>query len=221
MTEALDSRTQILASICGNHSPATPESAAVLIAENYASIPRHYTYADLLTVEDRINLFEERLREYDAAVYRTTSDLLPAIIDRVLTLREMRQIATPHGLPASWLLNHSLFVTEADTYSPRELDQFDGILTGCTVAIALTGTIVLQNAQAQGSRKLSLVPDYHLCIVFADQLVGTVPEAFERLAATATLPTTFISGPSATADIEMTRIKGVHGPRFLDVIFVN
>ena len=89
------------------------------------------------------------------------------------------------------------------------------------MAIAETGSIVLQNAPAQGPRILSLVPDYHLCLVFAVQLVATVPEGFDRLNATSVLPTTFISGPSATADIEMTRIKGVHGPRFLDVLIVQ
>jgi L-lactate dehydrogenase complex protein LldG len=94
-------------------------------------------------------------------------------------------------------------------------------LTGCTVAIAETGTIVLQNAPAQGPRILSLVPDYHLCVVFAEQVVATVPEAFEWLRGSSHLPTTFVSGPSATADIEMTRIKGVHGPRFLDVLIVG
>jgi L-lactate dehydrogenase complex protein LldG len=97
----------------------------------------------------------------------------------------------------------------------------EGMLSGCTVAIAETGSIVLQNAAAQGPRILSLVPDYHLCVVFAEQVVATVPEAFARLEATASLPTTFISGPSATADIEMTRIKGVHGPRFVDVVLVG
>jgi len=101
-----------------------------------------------------------------------------------------------------------------------QLDKLDGVLTGCTVAIAETGSIVLQNAAAQGRRALSLVPDYHLCVVFASQVVETVPECFARLDATANLPTTFFSGPSATADIEMTRIKGVHGPRYLDVLLV-
>jgi L-lactate dehydrogenase complex protein LldG len=101
------------------------------------------------------------------------------------------------------------------------VDGVEGILTACSVAIAETGSIVLQNADGQGPRVLSLVPDYHLCVVFADQVVATVPEAFARLAATSTLPTTFISGPSATADIEMTRIKGVHGPRFVDIILVE
>ena len=92
------------------------------------------------------------------------------------------------------------------------------VLSGCTVAIAETGTVVLQNVVGQGRRVATLVPDYHLCVVRVEDVVETVPEAMERLAATAELPTTFFSGPSATADIEMTRIKGVHGPRFLDVV---
>ncbi len=101
-----------------------------------------------------------------------------------------------------------------------DLNSVDGVLSGATLAIAETGTIVLQNTTGQGRRAISLVPDYHLCIVDTATVVETVPEAMSKLAGTATLATTFISGPSATADIEMTRIKGVHGPRFLDVILV-
>jgi len=101
-----------------------------------------------------------------------------------------------------------------------ELDEFQGVVTASSVAIAATGTIVLQNVTGQGRRAPTLIPDYHLCVVRAENVVETVPEAMETLAPTASLATTFISGPSATADIEMTRIKGVHGPRFLDVILV-
>jgi L-lactate dehydrogenase complex protein LldG len=102
-----------------------------------------------------------------------------------------------------------------------ELDAVDGVMTASTLAIAETGTIVLQGVAGQGRRAVSLVPDYHLCVVDAASVVETVPEAMARLQGTAGLTTTFISGPSATADIEMTRIKGVHGPRFLDVILVG
>jgi hypothetical protein len=102
-----------------------------------------------------------------------------------------------------------------------DLDGFEGVVTGSTVAIAETGTIVLQNVPGQGRRAATLVPDYHLCVVRAEDVVETVPEAMDRLAGTAELATTFVSGPSATADIEMTRIKGVHGPRFLDVVLVG
>jgi L-lactate dehydrogenase complex protein LldG len=100
------------------------------------------------------------------------------------------------------------------------LDAFDGVMTGSAVAVAETGTVVLQNVAAQGRRAVTLVPDYHLCLVRVEDVVETVPEAMERLRETAELATTFISGPSATADIEMTRIKGVHGPRYLDVLLI-
>ena len=100
------------------------------------------------------------------------------------------------------------------------MDGCDGVLTTATLAIAETGTIVLQDAPGQGRRALTLVPDYHLCVVEAVSVVQTVPEAFAKLQASAGKATTFFSGPSATADIEMTRIKGVHGPRFVDVVLV-
>jgi L-lactate dehydrogenase complex protein LldG len=126
----------------------------------------------------------------------------------------------PDGVPASWLPDGFSFESAAK-FDNYQLDRVDGVLTGCTVAIAETGSIVLQHASAQGPRILSLVPDYHLCVVFANQVVETVPESFAHLEGTSSLPTTFFSGPSATADIEMTRIKGVHGPRFLDVVLVE
>jgi L-lactate dehydrogenase complex protein LldG len=105
-------------------------------------------------------------------------------------------------------------------FDNAELNAFEGVLTLAMLAIAETGTVVLQNTAGQGRRAATLVPDYHCCIVQEADVVETVPEAMARLQATATLATTFVSGPSATADIEMTRIKGVHGPRFLDVILV-
>jgi L-lactate dehydrogenase complex protein LldG len=108
-----------------------------------------------------------------------------------------------------------------DGLSAGELNGVDGVVTESTLGIAETGTIVLQTEPGQGRRAISLVPDYHLCVVDTRYVVETVPEAMDKLAATAGLATTFISGPSATADIEMTRIKGVHGPRFLDVILVE
>jgi L-lactate dehydrogenase complex protein LldG len=108
--------------------------------------------------------------------------------------------------------------TQLDRY---ELDRVDGVLTSCTAAIAETGTVVMQNAAGQGPRFLSLIPDYHLCVVRVEQIVETVPEAFAFLEPSSSRPTTFFSGPSATADIEMTRIKGVHGPRFLDILVIE
>jgi L-lactate dehydrogenase complex protein LldG len=197
----------------GNGAPSTP-------AADYASIERHYQWAGSLPLEERLTLFEERLREYDAGMYRATAGSIAAVVAQILGSRGKRTIAIPDGLPAVWLPAGFVFMP-ADRLRALDLDLLDGVLSACAVGIATTGTLVLQNASGQGPRRLSLVPDYHLCVILASQVVETVPEAFARLAATSTLPTTFISGPSATSDIEMTRIKGVHGPRFLDVVLVT
>jgi L-lactate dehydrogenase complex protein LldG len=167
-----------------------------------------------------MELFVHRLREYDAGVSRVSKEEISFEVSRTLNARGCKRIVIPDGVPLSWLPDGFGFETAAD-FDNYQLDRMDGVLTGCTIAIAETGSIVLQHASAQGPRVLSLVPDYHLCVVFADQVVETVPESFAQLEATSSLPTTFFSGPSATADIEMTRIKGVHGPRFLDVVLVG
>ncbi len=138
----------------------------------------------------------------------------------MLAERGKRQIVVPVGIAAEWLTAGVEFVVD-EGLSAAELDGFDGVMTGSTIAIAETGTVVLQGVMGQGRRVATLVPDYHLCVVRVEDVVETVPEAMDRLAATAELATTFVSGPSATADIEMTRIKGVHGPRFLDVILIG
>jgi L-lactate dehydrogenase complex protein LldG len=186
--------------------------------EDYAAIQRHYLRESQLSTEDLLALFTDRLHEYDAGVVHVTETTLRATVEKILRQRERYRMAIPAGLPAEWLPESVIFLI-ADRLSAQDLDQIGGVMTACTVAIARTGSLVLQNVPGQGPRALSLVPDYHLCVVFTEQIVETVPEAFERLKATA--PTTFISGPSATADIEMTRIKGVHGPRFLDVVIVT
>jgi L-lactate dehydrogenase complex protein LldG len=173
-----------------------------------------------LGLSDRIALFKDRLEECGAGVRRCSGDDVAATLREILSAGNRRDMVIPDGIPPNWLPDGISF-TVGDRFSAPEIDRFEGVLTGCTVAIALTGSIVLQNASAQGPRVLSLVPDYHLCVVLTEQIVETVPEGFDRITATATLPTTFISGPSATADIEMTRIKGVHGPRFLDVLIVG
>jgi L-lactate dehydrogenase complex protein LldG len=217
MPEACNDRDAILKSIRRSLGDAQPAAA---IAAEYAAIPRGYAQASTLSGQARAELFVDRLLEYDAGVYRIAAGAIAETVAEVVTRRGKHGLAVPAGLPSAWLPQGFAF-PEANLYTAHQADSVEGILTGCTVAIAETGSIVLQNAGAQGPRILSLVPDYHLCVVFADQIVATVPEAFARLAATATLPTTFISGPSATADIEMTRIKGVHGPRFLDVVLVE
>jgi len=210
-------RARILSSIrMALGTAATPEA----VAAEYGSIARTYTQTGGSDNAAMLNLFEERLIEYDAGVYHASPSAISERISEILTRRGKHGLAIPGGVPSDWLPQQFGFEV-SDGYDAYQLDKTEGVLTGCTVAIAETGTIVLQNAAAQGPRILSLVPDYHLCVVFASQVVATVPESFARLSATSMLPTTFISGPSATADIEMTRIKGVHGPRFLDVVIVS
>ena len=217
MPDNLNARSRILASVRMSLGTAgTPEA----IAAEYGTIARTYTRSSLVDQHARMDLFTDRLLEYDAGVYRSSREKIAATVAEILALRSKHRMGVPAGIPESWLPEGFDFAV-ADGWSNDQLDRIDGTLSACTVAIAETGTIVLQNSIGQGPRNLSLVPDYFLCVVFVEQVVATVPEAFDRIAATSTLPTTFISGPSATADIEMTRIKGVHGPRFLDVILVS
>jgi L-lactate dehydrogenase complex protein LldG len=167
-----------------------------------------------------LELLEDRLLDYDARVVRAGPAEVAAAAGRMLGDRKFRRMVVPRGVAAEWLPGGVEFVVD-EGLAAAELDAVDGVMTGATLAIAETGTVVLQNVAGQGRRAVTLVPDYHLCVVRVEDVVETVPEAMERLQATAGLATTFVSGPSATADIEMTRIKGVHGPRFLDVILVE
>jgi L-lactate dehydrogenase complex protein LldG len=217
MANSTNHRAAILDSIRRSLGASeTPES----IALEYAAISRTYNRASGLDGRAAMELFKDRLLEYDAGVYHAETRSISGIVAEILKARGKTAMAIPAGLPADWLPQGFVF-EDATEMDARELDKTEGILTGCTVAIAETGSIVLQNAAAQGPRILTLVPDYHLCVVLASQIVVTAPEAFDRIETTSALPTTFISGPSATADIEMTRIKGVHGPRFLDVLLVD
>ena len=189
-------------------------------SEAYRSIPRAYREGPKRSPADYLALFERMLHDYEATVVYASRDGIAAAVAQRLEARSVTRIAIPRGLPHEWLPEGADF-ERADDCSVGVLDRFQGVLTACTLGIAETGTIVLQSGPSQGPRRLSLIPDYHLCVVFEGQVVETVPEALARLSTTATLPTTFISGPSATSDIEMTRIRGVHGPRTLDVILVR
>jgi L-lactate dehydrogenase complex protein LldG len=158
-----------------------------------------------------VELFAERVADYRAVVH-VVSDV-PEALERLAGKR----IVAPAGVPEEWLVDGVTWLREP--LSIEELDGADGVLTGCAVAIADTGTIVLDGGEAQGRRALTLLPDYHLCVVRADQIAGSVPEALARLEPTR--PLTFISGPSATSDIELNRVEGVHGPRTLEVLIVT
>lgn len=213
-----NARAEILARIQAANGATS--GAAQLLDAAWMALPRDYVRQGLLSVADRLHLFEERLTDYGAHVFHASPKELPGVIERILTDRGKSKILIPEGLPQSWSPSN-IKLQQDDALDAFALDTSEGVLTSATVAIAATGTIILQSGAGQGRRALSLAPDYHLCVVFAGQVVETVPEAFTRLAATSTQATTLISGPSATADIEMTRIQGVHGPRFLDVVLVR
>jgi len=184
---------------------------------DWEKLSRDYIRTDSLSGSAVLELFEHRLKDYGANIFRCGPDQIRDTIKQILTDRAAMRVIIPAGIPAGWLPAEITFVEDRNL-SQDALNKVDGVLTAATAAIAATGSIVLQHGPGQGRRALTLIPDYHLCIVKADQVVETVPRAFARLESTRA--TTFISGPSATADIEMTRIKGVHGPRFMDVILV-
>ncbi len=195
--------------------------AAVIRAE-WESLPREYKRTGALEHEAVLAMLEDRLRDYDANVVRAKVAQVGETIAQIIAERGVQRMVVPVGIAEALgvALPGGVEFVEDSGLTAAELDKFGGVLTAATVAIAETGTIVLQNVPGQGRRAPTLVPDYHLCVVRGRDVVETVPEAIARLEATASLATTFVSGPSATADIEMTRIKGVHGPRFLDVILV-
>lgn len=189
-------------------------------AGEYAQIARQYRQAPALDRLASIALFVDRLQHYEVGVHCCAAVALANTMARTLAGRERSSLIAPPDLPRAWIpAGLRVFFDDDLTYA--ELDASAGVVTGCALAIASTGTIVLDHGVAQGRRALTLVPDYHLCVVYADQIVETVPEAVRRLSALGPELVTMVSGPSATADIEMTRIRGVHGPRTLDVVIVE
>ena len=181
-----------------------------------AGVERNYRRADDddSSPDTRLELLVDRLIDYKAAVRRCSPAQLPDTLRDALSARGASRIAVPPGLP--WDLPGA--VTD-DGLTAADVDRLDGVVTACAVAIAETGTIVLDSSPDQGRRMITLVPDYHLCVVRADQVVQTVPEAVARL--DPDRPLTWISGPSATSDIELNRVEGVHGPRTLEVVLVS
>jgi len=186
-------------------------------AADYAAIPRRYRQSGTLDRAALLDLLEQRLRDYGAGVHRSSRADLAATIAQVAAARGKSRLMTAASLPPEWLPGTLEFVRD-DLPGYEALDHAEGALTGCAAAIAATGSIVLRHSASEGRRALTLVPDYHLCIVLAEQVVETVPEALRLMHAAGVGLVTTIAGPSATADIEMTRIQGVHGPRTLDVI---
>lgn len=179
-------------------------------ARKRTDVPRAYRQHR----EPEVALFAERVADYRATVYRCDPAALPNLLARLLPGRTV----VPAGVPDAWLAGLDI-VHDQPPLSAHDLDRLDAVLTTSAVAIAETGTVVLDGSHGQGRRALTLVPDHHVVVVTADQVVADVPDALRRLDPTRAL--TWISGPSATSDIELDRVEGVHGPRRLDVVLVE
>ncbi|MEU5320120.1 LUD domain-containing protein [Streptomyces sp. NPDC021056] len=173
------------------------------------------------SVAQTVDLLAENLADYRAIVHRCSADELAVTIAGMLAARGARTVLVPPGLEPSWLAETPAEqVPDRIESTPHELDRIDSVVTACAVAVAETGTIVLDGSPDQGRRRITLVPDHHICVVrVPEQVVSSVPQALERL--DPTRPSTWISGPSATSDIELDRVEGVHGPRTLEVVLVG
>lgn len=237
MSPTLAARAKILAKLGAGEtaSGATPSESS----------PRAYIRRGLLKPNACVARMIERLREYDAEVTECAPEVLATEIAAQLGRSGRNTFVAPPGVPQEWLTEGFNWKIDADGdvgLAIEEIEHCDGVLTACFCGVADSGTIVLHHSAAEGRRVISLLPDWHLCILRADQIVETLPEYFDRCGEAGNEKTgnrdqgsgvrdqrdeklpalvTWISGPSATADIEMTRIKGVHGPRFLNVIVVK
>lgn len=186
------------------------------------AITREYATASDLDADAVIERFAERVDDYRATVHRTDHAELAATLGGIIAASGATRVGVPAGLDADWLTalpDAVEVVRDQASDDTAALDTLQLVITGSAVGIAETGTIVLDASPDQGRRALTLVPDHHVCIITTDQIVHTVPQALPRL--DPTRPLTMISGPSATSDIELDRVEGVHGPRTLDVIVVT
>jgi L-lactate dehydrogenase complex protein LldG len=186
-------------------------------------VPRVYRRAGKLETPARLRLFTERVDEYHADVRTIPARDVEAAVAAACREHGVARLGVPPAFPTGWRPAH-VEIVEDRGLAPRELDAIDAVATGCTVAIAETGTIVLAGGASEGRRALTLVPDLHICVIRQDQIVELVPEATEilgRLIREERRPLTYISGPSATSDIELSRVEGVHGPRTLIALVVT
>jgi L-lactate dehydrogenase complex protein LldG len=195
--------------------------AATADTTGLPEVPRRYALASRGpgSADDAlISRFEERASDYRATVRRSAADEVAQVIAGAVAARGAERIGVPRGFPAVWSALLPGAVADDPSLDVAALDALDGVVTTVAVAIAETGTIVLDTGPGQGSRAFTLVPDYHLAVVRTGQIVGAVPDAVAAL--DPSRPLTWISGPSATSDIELSRVEGVHGPRTLDIVIV-
>ncbi|MEV6112633.1 lactate utilization protein C [Streptomyces sp. NPDC052109] len=213
----MSSRERILGRVRRALADTAPDERAYAQA-----LPRTYLREHgQRTTEQTVELLAENLADYRAVVHRSDVEEMPLLVMRLLAAHGSREVLVPPGLPPEWLAASApVRIDDRPESTPQELDRVDSVVTGCAVAIAETGTIVLDGSPDQGRRRISLVPDHHICVVqVPGQVVSSVPQALERL--DPTRPLTWISGPSATSDIELDRVEGVHGPRKLEVILLG
>lgn len=202
----MSSREQVLAAVRG----ATRDAPA-------PEVPRDYRRTLGRSGQELTELFAERAGEYRAEVASLPVQELSRTIGTELASRQAGSVVVPTDLDPQWLTTvTSRVIKDSPQLSPTDIDRIDAVITASAAAIAMTGTIVLDGGAGQGRRAISLVPDLHICVVRAADIVGTVPEALPLL--DAGRPLTWISGPSATSDIELDRVEGVHGPRHLVIL---
>jgi L-lactate dehydrogenase complex protein LldG len=209
--EILDRIRAALADVPHRETPATIRASG------------EYRKSDRAPHAEQVERFIERVAEYKAAIHRVTGLDLPARIAEALAARGVGTLVVPADLDGGWI-PAGVHVLPDEGLTNHQIESSDGVLTAAALGIAQTGTIVLDAGPGQGRRALTLLPDYHLCVIRADQIVGLVPEAVSRLHDAASAPgrpITWISGPSATSDIELSRVEGVHGPRTLEVLVVS
>ncbi len=212
MTKSRDAMLARIRDAINQGNPAT-------VVDSTQVIPATGVAVDALTL---VAQFAHRVEEYKAWVGQCTRADLATVIAGRLQLRQCRTIVVPADVLQAWLPAGVQYVQDHQL-SRTEIAASDGVITGAALGIAQTGTIVLDGGVAQGRRMLTLLPDYHLCVIYASQIVHTVPEAFATLQQsfrTPHQPYTLVSGPSATSDIELNRVEGVHGPRTLDVCII-
>jgi L-lactate dehydrogenase complex protein LldG len=185
----------------------------------YAAIPRDYLRSHHDTARtDIVGLFAERAADYRAVVERVPPAGVAGAVRRAVGVVPGKMVIPP-GLPTEWVAGVADVTGDDPPLAAAELDQAGGVITGCAIAIAETGTVVLDHGPGQGRRALTLVPDFHLVIVKASQVAADLADALARL--DPARPLTFISGPSATSDIELIRVEGVHGPRALHILIAG
>lgn len=187
-------------------------------------VPREYRSTSSLDEDALIDLLVDRLVDYKANVFVVGSEDVQARIKELLG--NVRSYVVPHGFNSGWLAGidrqpgNGCVLDSAETpLTVGDLDTIDVVVTGSAAAVAETGTIILDGSADQGRRAITLIPDHHICVVKVSDIAGILPEALRRI--DGTRPLTMISGPSATSDIELERVEGVHGPRRLDVIIAR